>query len=275
MQILNAKVENSNIFSSLQHIEGDLQFIGMGFVQGECVHPDRVLDFWVLGLLTRGAMDLQVGEVHARLSTDTYYLLPPYVRHYGRKIEAKFDVIFFHFATKKTGCDPQSIYLPLFGRIPTELSYLNLYHFIKRAADFSLLSASQVSLQVAAILAQLSVMQGYAMEEHEGSKRLAYCIMDYIRDHIEQDISSELLSKELGYSYGHLDRIFRQHFDTSIHQKLLQLRIDTATELLLMGKSIKQVAVQVGFHDYRYFLKVFKKIRGVSPGTLQRGPDML
>jgi AraC-like DNA-binding protein len=279
MQIFNAKVENSslnsNSFSSLQHLEGNLHYIGMGFVQGQTMHPDRVLDFWVLGLLTRGTVDLQVGEEHARLSTNTYYLLPPDVRHYSREIESEFDVIFFHFAIKKACCDPQIIHLPIFGRMPPELSYLNLYHFIKRAVDFALLSPAQVNLQVAAILAQLSVMQGYATNEHEGSKRLAYHVMDYLRDHFEQDISSEVLSKESGYSYGHLDRVFRQHFDTSIHQKLLQLRIDTATELLLMGKSIKHVAAQVGFRDYHYFLKVFKKIRGVSPGTLQRSPDTL
>jgi AraC-like DNA-binding protein len=275
MQILNTKMKNSHIVSSYQLLENGLDVTGMGFAQNDTEHPDRVLDFWVLGLLTKGVMDLQIGEERALLYTGTYYLLPPYIRHFGRKGDSSFDVIFFHFVTNTTCCPTQPIRLPIFGHIPSELPYLNLYRFIKRAVDFALLSPAQVNLQMAAILTQLSVMQSYETGEHEGSKRLAYRIMDYIRDHIARESSSEQMTEELGYSYGHLDRVFRQHFDTSIHQKLLQLRIDTAAELLLMGKSIKAVAAQVGFHDYHYFLKVFKKIRGISPGTLQRSAGTL
>ncbi|GHO95619.1 hypothetical protein KSF_056670 [Reticulibacter mediterranei] len=275
MQILNTKMENSHIVSSFQLLGDGLNVTGMGFAQNDVEHPDRVLDFWVLGLVTRGVMDLQIGEERALLKAGTYYLLPPYIHHFGRKGDSAFDVIFFHFVTSTACCSTQAIRLPIFGHIPPELPYLNLYRFIKRAVDFALLSPAQVNLQVAAILTQLSVMQSYETGEHEGSKRLAYRIMDYIREHIERESSSEQLTEELGYSYGHLDRVFRQHFDTSIHQKLLQLRIDTAAEQLLMGRSIKTVAAQVGFHDYHYFLKVFKKIRGVSPGILQRSAGAL
>jgi AraC-like DNA-binding protein len=274
MQILNTKMKNPHI-SSFQLLGEGLDVTGMGFAQNDMEHPDRVIDFWVLGLLTRGIMDLQIGEERAILNAGTYYLLPPYIRHFGRKSDSTFDVIFFHFVTNTSCCPMQTIRLPIFGHIPPELPYLNLYRFIKRAVDFALLSPAQVNLQVATILTQLSVMQSYEAGEHEGSKRLAYRIMDYIREHIERESSSEQLTEELGYSYGHLDRVFRQHFDTSIHQKLLQLRIDTAAEQLLMGRSIKAVAAQVGFHDYHYFLKVFKKIRGVSPGTLQRSAGAL
>jgi len=269
------RMKNPHIVSSFQLLEEGLDVTGMGFAQNDTEHPDRVIDFWVLGLLTRGAMDLQIGEERALLNAGTYYLLPPYIRHFGRKGDSAFDVIFFHFTTNTACCATQAIHLPIFGHIPSDLPYLNLYRFIKRAVDFALLSPAQVNLQVAAILTQLSVMQNYETGEHEGSKRLAYRIMDYIREHIERESSSEQLTEELGYSYGHLDRVFRQHFDTSIHQKLLQLRIDTAAEQLLMGGSIKAVAAQVGFHDYHYFLKVFKKIRGVSPGTLQRSAGAL
>jgi AraC-like DNA-binding protein len=275
MQILNTKMKNSHIVSSFQLLGEGLDVTGMGFAQNDMEHPDRVIDFWVLGLLTRGIMDLQIGEERALLNAGTYYLLPPHIRHFGRKGDSTFDVIFFHFVTNISCCPMQAIRLPIFGHIPPELPYLNLYRFIKRAVDFTLLSPAQVNLQVAAILTQLSVMQSYEAGKHEGSKRLAYRIMDYIREHIERESSSEQLTEKLGYSYGHLDRVFRQHFDTGIHQKLLQLRIDTAAEQLLMGRSIKAVAAQVGFHDYHYFLKVFKKIRGVSPGTLQRSAGAL
>jgi AraC-like DNA-binding protein len=278
MQIPDTKVENPNIVhaGSTHCLVGLPEIVGMGFVRESSLHPDRVLDFWVLGLLTRGTMDLRVSGERAVLSAENYYLLPPQVHHYGMKSPAgeEFDVIYFHFLLNTTHLSTQTALLPTFGRIPPEISYLNLYRFIKRAVDFALLSPAQVDLQIAALLAQLSVMQGYSLSEDERAKRLAYRVMDYLREWIEHDVSREQIAAALGYSYGHLDRVFRQQFGTNIHQRLLQLRIETAAELLTMGRSIKEVAARVGFHDYRYFLKVFKKMRGVTPGRLQRGPGI-
>lgn len=272
MEILNAKVENYNMSASIYRLYGQPEVLSMGFVQSETLHSDRVLDFWVLGMLTRGATSLQIGHDRVLVRANNYYLLPPYTRHYGIKSETSFDVIYFHFLTQDRNYESQALNLPVFGRIPPDISYLNLYRFLKRAIDFGVLSPAQINIQVAAILAQLSVMQEYTGSEQDRTKRLSYQVMDYIREHIEQDINSELIAEVLGYSYGHLDRVFRQHFGMSIHQKLQHLRIDIAAELLVMGKPIKEVGAQVGFHDYHYFLKVFKKIRGVSPGELQRRP---
>lgn len=258
---------------SIYRLDGQPEVLSMGFVQDETLHSDRVLDFWVLGMLTRGATSLQVGQDQVNVCANSYYLLPPYVRHYGIQSGTSFDVIYFHFMTRGGGYESQMLSLPALGRIPPDISYLNLYRFLKRAVDFAVLSPAQINVQVAAILAQLSAMQDYTGSEHDRPKRLAYRVMDYLREHIEQDVNSELIAEELGYSYGHLDRVFRQHFGRSIHQKLQHLRIDIAAELLVMGKPIKEVGAQVGFHDYHYFLKVFKKIRGVSPGELQRRPS--
>lgn len=38
-----------------------------------------------------------------------------------------------------------------------------------------------------------------------------------------------------------------------------------------MGKSVKDIAREVGFGDYYYyyFLKAFKRVKGVSPGAFQ------
>jgi AraC-like DNA-binding protein len=270
MQIPNTTVENSHITSTPYPRGGFPEVIGMGLVQGGTLHPDRVLDFWVLGILIRGTMALQIGSEQVTLSAEHYYLLPPHVHHAGLERAATFDVIYFHFTTSPTPEEPSTFFLSLIGRVPPELSYLNLYRFIKRAADFALLPPAGINLQLAAILAQLHVMQGYISGEGERSKRLAYRVMDYLREHIEREVSATQLAADLGYSYGHLDRVFRQHFATSIHQKLLHLRVDAARELLLQGKPLKQIASRVCFHDYRYFLKVFKRMYGTSPVELQR-----
>lgn len=53
------------------------------------------------------------------------------------------------------------------------------------------------------------------------------------------------------------------------------LRIDAAAHGLQMGKSIKEVAGECGFGDYYYyFLKTFKRLRNMTPGTFQKTFDM-
>ncbi len=48
-------------------------------------------------------------------------------------------------------------------------------------------------------------------------------------------------------------------------------RMELAKELLRdKGRSIDQVARQVGYHDYFYFTKVFKESQGISPSKYRK-----
>jgi AraC-like DNA-binding protein len=270
MQIPDTEVEKSHMVHQMARLDGLPEVFRLGFAGGEDMHPDRVLDFWVLGILTSGTLDLQIGPDHFQVRPHSYYLLPPHVRHQGKKGDETFDVIYFHFTQKPSENLAPTFCLPFVGDIPPELSYLTLYRFLQRATDFALFPPEQLNLQLAAIVGQLSVAQHYVIGTDERSKWLAYRVMDYLREHIEQEISPMQMAADLGYSSGHLDRVFREHFATSIHKKLLELRMTLAQELLLRGKPLKQVAAQVCFHDYRYFLKAFKRFYGTSPGALQR-----
>jgi AraC-like DNA-binding protein len=268
-------VENPNMAYPIYQLKGHVKMLDMGFVHGERVHPDRVLDFWVLGIVTKGNMQIHIEHENISLTSNTYYVLPPFVHHWGSTRREVCDIIFFHWELNKDeqACEP-TISLPLVGKLPAEINYLSLYQFLKKAVDFALLPLEQVSAQIDAILAQLSIMQHYEQSTSDPMTRLAYHIMEYLRTNITQEVKREQVAADLGYSYGHLDRVFRQQFGMSIFHKRQQLCIEMATELLLMGKPIKEVALLIGFHDYHYFLKVFKRVHGVSPGTLQKRANM-
>ena len=52
---------------------------------------------------------------------------------------------------------------------------------------------------------------------------------------------------------------------------LNRYRIQLAGELLrTSGKTINEIAGEVGFQDQAYFCRVFKKIVGVAPGKMRR-----
>lgn len=53
---------------------------------------------------------------------------------------------------------------------------------------------------------------------------------------------------------------------------LTQLRMDEARRLLTQtGRSIQEIAEQVGYDDPSYFCKVFKKSAGVTPNRFRKG----
>jgi AraC-like DNA-binding protein len=52
-------------------------------------------------------------------------------------------------------------------------------------------------------------------------------------------------------------------------RELLRTRVQAATHGLQMGKPIKDIYREVGFGDYYYFLKAFKRVQGLSPGAYQ------
>ena len=52
---------------------------------------------------------------------------------------------------------------------------------------------------------------------------------------------------------------------------LMALRIQAAKELLLQSSiPIKEIVFQVGFEDYNYFNRTFKKIEGVPPARFRQ-----
>ena len=72
----------------------------------------------------------------------------------------------------------------------------------------------------------------------------------------------------LGYSAGHLRRIFKEQTGMPPLEFLTNLRIETAKKLLRenTGKiSIKDIAFKSGYTDQNYFSKQFKKHEGMSP----------
>ena len=53
---------------------------------------------------------------------------------------------------------------------------------------------------------------------------------------------------------------------------ITELRIDKAKEMLDSGEySVSQIASNLGFNDYFYFLKTFKRVVGLTPKQYKQG----
>ena len=92
----------------------------------------------------------------------------------------------------------------------------------------------------------------------------------YIDVHGTGQISRWQLAEAVNVSEDYLTRIFRKELGLSPWDYLNRYRIHLATALLRQtGLTINEVASQTGFQDQAYFCRVFKKIKGSSPGKIR------
>lgn len=118
----------------------------------------------------------------------------------------------------------------------------------------------------------------YGKEEHaqleeqgEQENRFVQIAKEYIEEHYAEDISLQEVAERAGISGGYLSTMFTQVQGCKFIDYLNQIRVDRAC-LYLEQNFLKtyEIAYKVGFRDEKYFSKVFKKIKGVSPKEYRR-----
>jgi two-component system, response regulator YesN len=88
----------------------------------------------------------------------------------------------------------------------------------------------------------------------------------------DANISIKFLSAKVKLTPAYTGLVFKQAYDVSIPQYLLNLRLERARELIQAESGlIKEIARMVGIENSRYFYTQYKKKFGVSPGRYMRG----
>ena len=96
-------------------------------------------------------------------------------------------------------------------------------------------------------------------------------VMDYMNDHLAEDLSLEAIAAQAGMSQSHFFSLFRQSTGLSPHQYRLRQRIERAKELLLHSKlSIAEIAIAVGFYDQSHLARHMRRLLGVTPKQLRQ-----
>ena len=94
-------------------------------------------------------------------------------------------------------------------------------------------------------------------------------LMDKVLGHIEQHYREKLTLAEVAgrfyVSESTISQTFRKKMGVSFYRWVTQRRLIAAKTLIEEGKSMEQVAEQVGFADYSSFFRAFKQEFGISP----------
>ena len=88
----------------------------------------------------------------------------------------------------------------------------------------------------------------------------------FILENYMRHISLEEIAKQKPVSTSYLSRVFKNETGSSVLDYLTSVRMRHACEMLIESKtSIADIALSIGYDDYTYFCKVFKKECGCTP----------
>jgi AraC family transcriptional regulator len=114
--------------------------------------------------------------------------------------------------------------------------------------------------QYAAPKLRLSIYEGGLPE------RQVLQVLEYINEHLNQDIKLADLAALLGMSQFHFSHLFKQSIGTAPYQYLLQQRVERAKQLLKQtDQSIMDIALECGFSSHSHLSKQFRQLTGMTP----------
>ena len=96
-------------------------------------------------------------------------------------------------------------------------------------------------------------------------------VMRYIREHIREPLSRDVLAEVAGFSVPHFHRVFRAQVGESAGSYVRRLRMERAARKLRMGAvDITEVALAAGYDSHAAFSKAFRQQYGLSPSKFRQ-----
>ncbi len=108
-------------------------------------------------------------------------------------------------------------------------------------------------------------------EKYNISDSYVKTVLNYIHENIRLNISIDELTAIVPLSRRNLEKKFREATGTSVHQFILDKKVDLiSTELLTTDKDLLDIAIEMGFNDVRNVYRIFKKKTGYTPVSFRK-----
>ncbi|HHW32232.1 MAG TPA: response regulator [Clostridiaceae bacterium] len=97
-------------------------------------------------------------------------------------------------------------------------------------------------------------------------------ITAYLINNLDSNINLYEIAERFHYNPNYLSRLFKQETGMSFSDYIKKIRIEEAKRLLSNSElTAFQVCKNVGYSDYRYFMRLFKESTGLSPHEFRTG----
>ena len=100
-------------------------------------------------------------------------------------------------------------------------------------------------------------------------------VLDYIDQHLDDDLDLDALSSVAAYSKFHFHRQFAATFGLSVHRYIQLARMKRASYRLADrdAESVTEIAMEAGYDAPDAFARAFRQRLGQSPSSFRKSPD--
>ncbi len=96
--------------------------------------------------------------------------------------------------------------------------------------------------------------------------KLTLSIINFLENHIFEQIKLKDIEKQVYLTSNYFEKIFKKETGYSIIKYFNYLKLEKAKALITeQEKSLEEISIQIGFNDYNYFSRLFKKYYCISP----------
>lgn len=165
----------------------------------------------------------------------------------------------------------------IFGKRFVPELYDEIYPVMQRIIeeDENIFSRIHCILEIVEMLARVNddaakpPLTGAAEEEHRLRK-----LIRWTHEHCCEHITLDMAAAQMNMSKYYLCKFFRQYAHMTYVTYLNQVRLETAAQMLLMGKNVTETAMDCGFESVSYFVQLFKRVVGCTPGQYVKGKGL-
>ncbi|MCS7462373.1 AraC family transcriptional regulator [Paenibacillus doosanensis] len=257
-------------------------------------HFERTFEVYDLIIVCNGALYMTEAGIPYEVKAGELLLLEPGRPHYGHRPSTEDSELYWlHFRhgrplarlTEKhipwstlvrRGTDSdltapeQYLFLPKYGAVDIKPLQPALKDILRLRDSLTLEHAVDLQVALGRLLAQL---QSGVREQRRATRSYAVSeqVKAYLEQHMAEPFEARLLAEELHFHFDYAARCLKKHTGLSPLQYQHALRMETAKRLLLdSAVPVPEIASQVGFADYNYFIRMFSKTVGVSPGLFRQ-----
>ena len=98
---------------------------------------------------------------------------------------------------------------------------------------------------------------------------ISLCIraVQYIQEHVTESVRAEAAADAVGMSRGYFCTKFREVTGETFHNCVIRYKMKAAAQEIRKGeKSMTEIALELGYDNFYYFSKLFRKQYGCTPG---------
>ncbi len=245
---------------------------------------DHTHDYYEFYFFMEGDVEMVIGDTSHPLSYGNLLIIPPGVKHHITITDNTTPYRRFVFWISTNYMNDLTTLYEDYGYILScmEKDNSNVFEFdefsfgLIQSRVFELIEethsdrfgkAAKVQVCVSNLMLHINRALYESKQKNNPDKdnNLYRSLVQYIENHIDEDLSLERLSKVLYVSKYYIAHIFKDEMGLSIHQFITKRRLQMCKESIVAGNSINNACYQYGFTDYSVFYRAFKKEYGISP----------